>query len=117
ATLRARVEPSLQHFRHGREVVRPFDRADAEATIAVLPRAPVDERHERADRLPALERRDVYALDAPGRHAQVEATPELRDLPRAFRRGVAARDEALARVRQRHLDQAQLVAPLGRPAR
>ena len=55
--------PASDDLGDHREVVRPLDAPDAEASVLGLRRAPALEDDDRADRLVPLEQRDVDPLD------------------------------------------------------
>ncbi len=59
------------------EVVRPFDRPDAEATVLPGARPAVLEDDHAADRARALDGADVVALDAGGHRVQLEGIGQL----------------------------------------
>src|SRR2546423_1675552 len=82
------------------------DALHAVAPVAALVGLPLVEHHHRADDLPALEVRDVEALDALRRVAETELLPELLDHLRALVVDVAAGAERLTRVLRGHLAEA-----------
>ena len=71
------AEAAQEHLLVAGEVVRALDRADPEAAVVPGPRPALLEDDHAADRLGALERADVVALDAHRRTRQVERRREL----------------------------------------
>ena len=70
-------EPAAQDLLVAREVVRALDALDPEAPVLAAPRPALLEHDHAADRLGALEVRDVVALDAHRRSGQAEGLGQL----------------------------------------
>src|SRR4029077_10815477 len=106
------AEAATQDFEHHAEVVLAGDGLDAVAPIAVLVRLALIEGHHGADRHAALEGRDVDALDAFRRIAQVQLAPQLVADGLVLPFAVLALAKALLGVLARHLEQPHAVAAL-----
>ena len=109
-------EPSPQHLLVAREVVRPLDGLDPEPPVLPRPRPALLEHHHAADRVAALEVRDVVALDPHRRPDEPQRRGEL--LERAERPALVGQPsgglarQRLRRVPRGELHQLALLAPL-----
>ena len=106
---------AAHHLAHRREVVRRTGHAaHAELPVVRLLGQPVLEAHHRRDDVRALDVRDVEALDAPRLHLQVQHVAQrAQDLLRLAAGMPPFQVEGQPRVAQHHLQQPDLLAPLG----
>jgi hypothetical protein len=111
------LEPAPQHLGVAGEVVLAGDALDPEAPVGAAARLAVLEDDHAADRLAALDRRDVVALDAQGRARKPEGRRQLLEGDQRLALvGEPARllpRQEVGRVAGGQLDEAVLLAPLG----